>query len=169
MSGFLGFPHKQSEDVKGMENSNFSGQLYKRPSVSHSGPLVPGSGYSNARGVKEVDDGPPVSNRVNLSKLSGLVASRTLLSEDQEKAVHMHHRKPIEVRKSVEATNGSESRRRQDQKRVVDQSHIESRRVPTEKLTPVSYYCYFFFTNSKYQSILLLSQKIRPWSPSLSL
>ncbi|KAJ1389756.1 Serine/threonine-protein kinase, active site [Sesbania bispinosa] len=124
--------HKQSEDVKEMDNY-FSGHLYKKP--SHSGPLVPGSGW--ARAGKEVDDGPPVSNRVNLSKLSGLVASRTLLSEDQEeKPVHLHHRKPIEVRKSGEATNGSESRRRQDQKRMVDLGQMENRRVPTEKSTP---------------------------------
>lgn len=138
MSGILVFPHKQSENVKEMGN-NFSGHLCKRP--SHSGPLVPGSGW--ARGGKEVDDGPPVSNRVNLSKLSGLVASRTQVSEDQEKKpVHLHHRKPVEVRKSTELTNGSESRRRQDQKRIVDLSQIENRRDPPEKSTPVSF---FFF------------------------
>ncbi|XP_012572679.1 probable serine/threonine-protein kinase At1g54610 isoform X2 [Cicer arietinum] len=132
VSGNLGFPHKQSEDVKEMEN-NLSGHFYKRP--SHSGPLAPGSGW--ARGVNEVDNGPPVSTRVNLSKLSGLVASRTLLSEDQQqKPVSLLHRKPIEVRKSVEASNGSESRRRRDKKRIVDQSQIVNRRVPTEKSTP---------------------------------
>lgn len=137
VSGNLGFPHKQSEDVKEMEN-NLSGHFYKRP--SHSGPLAPGSGW--ARGVNEVDNGPPVSTRVNLSKLSGLVASRTLLSEDQQqKPVSLLHRKPIEVRKSVEASNGSESRRRRDKKRIVDQSQIVNRRVPTEKSTPVRYYC----------------------------
>ncbi|TKY66852.1 serine/threonine-protein kinase [Spatholobus suberectus] len=131
VSGILGFPHKQSEDVKEME-SNFPGHHYKRP--SHSGPLIPGSVW--AKGGKEVDDATPVSNRGNLSKLSGLVASRTLLSEDQEdKPVHLHHKKPIEVRKSVESTNGSESRR-QDQKRIVDLHQIESRRVPAERSTP---------------------------------
>ncbi|XP_057423355.1 probable serine/threonine-protein kinase At1g09600, partial [Lotus japonicus] len=132
VSGFLGVAHKQSEDVKEMGN-NSSGHLFKRP--SHSGPLVPGYGW--AKGAKEVDDGPPVSNRVNLSKLSGLVASRTSLPEDQgEKPAHLHHRKPVEVRKSVEATSGSESRRRHDQKRIVDQSQIDNRRVPAEKSTP---------------------------------
>ena len=86
---------------------------------------------------------PPVSNRVNISKLSGLVASRTF-SEDQEvKPVYSNHRKPIEVRKSVESTNGTESRRRHDQKQIVDLNQIESRRVPAEKSTPVSC-CYFF-------------------------
>lgn len=133
VSGTQGYPHKQSKDVKETEN-NLSGHFYNRP--SHSGPLVPGSGW--VRGVKEVDNGPTVSNRVNLSKLSGLVASRTLLSEDQEpKPVpSFPYRKPIEVRKSVEATNGSESRRRRDKKRIADQSQIVNRRVPTEKSTP---------------------------------
>jgi len=143
VSGTQGYPHKQSKDVKETEN-NLSGHFYNRP--SHSGPLFPGSGW--VRGMKEVDNGPTVSNRVNLSKLSGLVASRTLLSEDQEpKPVpSFPYRKPIEVRKSVEATNGSESRRRRDKKRVVDQSQIVNRRVPTEKSTPVSYYsCYYLF------------------------
>lgn len=133
VSGTQGYPHKQSKDVKETEN-NLSGHFYNRP--SHSGPLVPGSGW--ARGAKEVDNGPTVSNRVNLSKLSSLVASRTLLSEDQEpKPVpSFPYRKSIEVRKSVEATNGSESRRRRDKKRIVDQSQIVNRRVPTEKSTP---------------------------------
>ncbi|CAL5212759.1 unnamed protein product [Lathyrus oleraceus] len=132
VSGIAGFPHKQSEDAREMEN-NASGHFYKRP--SHSGPLAPGSGW--ARGVKEVDNGPTVSNRVNLSKLSGLVASRTLTSEDQEpKPVPFPNRKPIEVRKSLEATSGSESRRRRDKKRIVDHSQIVNRRVPTEKSTP---------------------------------
>lgn len=142
VSGILVFPHKQSEDVKAMENS-FSGHIYKKP--SHSGPLVPGSVW--AKGAKEVDDVPPTSIRGNLSKLSGLVASRTLLPEDQQdKPVHLHHRKPSEVRKSMESTTGSESRRRQEQKRIVDHNQIESRRVPTEKSTPVSYHCYIFFS-----------------------
>lgn len=146
VSGFLVFPHKQSEDVKEVGN-NLSGYLYKRP--SHSGPLIPGSGWG--KGGKEVDDGAPVSNRVNLSKLSGLVASRTMLSQDQEeKPVHLHHRKPIEVRKSVESTNGSESRRRQDQKRIIDLAQIGNGRLHSEKLTPVSSLLCFFFlpTNS---------------------
>jgi len=141
VSGILVFPHKKSEDAKEIEN-NFSGHIYKKP--SHSGPLVPGSAW--AKGAKEVDDVPPVSIRGNLSKLSGLVASRTLLPEDQEgKQVHLHHRKPSEVRKSIESTNGSESRRRQEQKQIVDHNQIQSRRVPTEKSTPVSYYCLSLF------------------------
>ncbi|KAK7263667.1 hypothetical protein RJT34_31261 [Clitoria ternatea] len=131
VSGILVFPHKQA-DVKEMQSS-FSGHLHKRP--SHSGPLVAGSGW--AKSGKEVDDGPPVSNRVNLSKLSGLVASRTLMSADQEdKPVHLHHRKPTEVKKYAESTNGSESRRRQDQKQIVDLNQMESRRVPAGKSTP---------------------------------
>ncbi|KAE9616879.1 putative protein-serine/threonine kinase CMGC-CDK-CRK7-CDK9 family [Lupinus albus] len=131
VSGFLGFPpQKRLEDAKDMGN-NLSGRRYKRP--SHSGPLVPG--YNLAMSGKEVDEGAPVSNRVNLSKLSGLVASRTTSSQDQEeKPVQLHHRKPIEVRKSVESTSGSESRRH-DQKWIADLTQIESGRVPNEKVT----------------------------------
>ncbi|KAE9620642.1 hypothetical protein Lal_00019313 [Lupinus albus] len=131
-SGFLVFPpHKHSEDVKEMGN-NLSGRLRKRP--SHSGPLVPG--YRWAKSGKEVDDGDPVSNRVNLSKLYGLTASRPMPSQDEEKKpVQLHHGKPIEVIKSVESTSGSDSRR-QDQQRIVDLPQIENGRVPSEKLTP---------------------------------
>lgn len=153
MSGIAGFPHKQSEDAREMEN-NASGHFYKRP--SHSGPLAPGSGW--ARGVKEVDNGPTVSNRVNLSKLSGLVASRTLTSEDQEpKPVPFPNRKPIEVRKSLEATSGSESRRRRDKKRIVDHSQIVNRRVPTEKSTPVSHYFLFFYYKTSFAEYLKIA------------
>lgn len=48
--------------------------------VSYSGPLVPGVGWSKA--AKKYDDISVVSTRTNLSSLSGLVASRTLTSED---------------------------------------------------------------------------------------
>ncbi|MED6107169.1 hypothetical protein PIB30_011437 [Stylosanthes scabra] len=132
VSGQLVYPPKQSENAKETGN-NLSGHIYRRP--SHSGPLVPGSSWG--RGGKEVDDGPPVSNRVNLSKLSGLMASRTQVSEDQEgKPVHLQYRKPVEIRKSMELTSGSELRRRQDQKRIADLSQIENRRDPAEKSTP---------------------------------
>ncbi|KAE9593012.1 hypothetical protein Lal_00029404 [Lupinus albus] len=131
VSGFLVFPpHEKSEDGKEMRN-NLSGRVYKRP--SHSGPLVPG--YSSAKSGREVDDEAPVSNRVNPSELSGLVAARTMSSQDQEeKRVHLYHRKPIEVRKSMESTSQSESRR-QDQKRIADRTQIDSGRVPSKKLT----------------------------------
>ncbi|CAL0333862.1 unnamed protein product [Lupinus luteus] len=130
MSGFLVFPPHEKSDGKEMRNS-LSGRVYKKP--SHSGPLVPG--YSWAKSGREVDGEAPVSNRVNLSELSGLVASRTMSTQDQEEnPVHLHYRKPIEVRKSLESTSRSESRR-QNQKQIADLTQIDSGRVPSEKLT----------------------------------
>lgn len=138
VSGFLVYPPHKHPDVKETE-SNFSGRIYNRP--SHSGPLVQGPGW--AKGRKEADEGPFGSNRVSLSKLSGLVASRTLASEDQEeKPVPSQSRKIIEGRRSVEASNGSESRR-QDRKRqtqrLSDLYHVENGRPPPKESTPVSF------------------------------
>ena len=132
VSGFLGFPHKQ--DV-----NNFSGHLYSR--TSHSGPLVHGPGWT--KGVKGVDEQPVGSSRVNLSKPSGLVASRTSSSETrEEKHVSSQRGKTIEARKFMEPSNGSQSKRRQDQKRhfqrLVDLGSIESGRAPDKDSTPVS-------------------------------
>lgn len=137
-SGLLAFPHNQSEDIKEMEN-NFSGHLFKRP--SHSGPLVQGPGPGWVKVGKDMDERHLGSNRVNLSKLSGLVASRTLVSKDQEdKSLRLQPRKAVDIRKSVESITGSESRR-QDQKgqsQRIDICRIEHGRTPTKELTPVS-------------------------------
>ncbi|KAI4333956.1 hypothetical protein L6164_018702 [Bauhinia variegata] len=137
VSGVLAFPRKQSEDGKEMEN-NLSGHLYKRP-THYSGPLVYGPG--TAKGGKDVDEHPPVSNRANLSKVSGLVASRTLLSDQEEKSVPLQPKKTREVRKSVQSTNGSDSRKRLDQRhhrsqRMADFCQIENGRAPTDESTP---------------------------------
>ncbi|XP_054811761.1 probable serine/threonine-protein kinase At1g54610 [Prosopis cineraria] len=135
VSGFLVYPSQKQSHEKEMEN-NFSGNLNKRP--SHSGPLVPGIQW--ARVGKEVDEGPLGSNRINLSKVSGLVASRTSSSEDQEeKPISLLPRKTIEVKKSVESTNGSDSRRhdrKRQSPRIVDLSQIENARGSTQELTP---------------------------------
>ncbi|XP_028807851.1 probable serine/threonine-protein kinase At1g54610 isoform X2 [Neltuma alba] len=135
VSGFLVYPPQKQSHVKEMEN-NFSGHLYKRP--SHSGPLVPG--VQLARGGKEFDEGPLGSNRVNLAKLSGLVASRTSSSEDQEeKPISMLPRKTIEVKKSVESNNVSESRRhdrKRQSPRIADLGQVENARGSTQELTP---------------------------------
>ncbi|XP_019413242.1 PREDICTED: probable serine/threonine-protein kinase At1g54610 isoform X2 [Lupinus angustifolius] len=154
VSGFLLFPpNKHSEDVKETGN-NISGRPRKRP--SRSGPLVPG--YRWVKSGKEVDDGDPVSNRMNQSKLYGLTASRPMSSQDaEEKPVQLHHGKPIEVRKSVESTSGSDSRR-QDQRRIDDLTQIESGRVPSEKLTPVFQDKHVVRKNKIYMSGPLLAQ-----------
>ncbi|KAI4322679.1 hypothetical protein L6164_022349 [Bauhinia variegata] len=137
VSGVLAFPHKQSENSKEMEN-NFSGPLYKRPS-HYSGPLVYGPGW--AKDGKDADKHPPISNRANLSKPSSLVASRTLPSDHQvEKPVPSQPKKPFEVHKSSELTNGSDSRRRLDERRqsqrLADFCQIENGRAPIRESTP---------------------------------
>ena len=141
VSGYFVFPHKQSDDVKEMENY-FSGPLYTRP--SHSGPLVPVYAWEKAR--KEVGEQPPVSNKANLSKLSGLVASRTTLSEDQEqKPVPLKPRNRSQVQQSLVSTNGAGSRRRHDKMRLsqrIDFNQIEEGKVPTENSIQVSCFSY---------------------------
>ncbi|XP_054790428.1 probable serine/threonine-protein kinase At1g54610 [Prosopis cineraria] len=135
-SGLLVFPHKQSDNVKEMEN-NFSGYRIS----SHSGPLVQGPAWIKVG--KDVDEGHLGSNGVNLSKLSGLVASRTSMSEDQEEKSHLSQPgKRVETRKPVESTSGSELRRRQAQKHQsqrIDLCHGEHGRTPTKELTPEGY------------------------------
>ncbi|RZB76847.1 putative serine/threonine-protein kinase isoform B [Glycine soja] len=133
--GHLVFPQKQSEDHKETLNY-FSGPLYQRP--LHSGPLVPGYGYEMAG--REAGGRPHVSSKVNLPKLSGLVASRTSLSGDQkENPVPLKPRETIQVQ---ESTNGSESRRRHDKKRhsqTIDPRQIENGKFSTETLIQVSF------------------------------
>ncbi|KAE9588558.1 putative protein-serine/threonine kinase CMGC-CDK-CRK7-CDK9 family [Lupinus albus] len=87
VSGFFVFPHKQSEDVK-ERDIYFSRPRGKKP--SYSGPLVLGSDW-------EVGEQPPVSNKVNLSKISGSAASKSSLSRDQkEKPVSLWPPKTIQ-------------------------------------------------------------------------
>lgn len=156
VSGFLVYPPQNQSHVREMEN-NFSGNIYRRP--SHSGPLVPG--IQLGRGGKEVDDGPLGSNRVNLSKLSGLVASRTSAPEDhrEERRISLLPRKTFEVKKSVESTNNVSDSRRHDRKRhsprIVDLTHLENARGSTQELTPVRLSlisCFILFTWSIFGS-----------------
>ncbi|XWS54172.1 hypothetical protein CRYUN_Cryun10bG0066900 [Craigia yunnanensis] len=74
---------------------------YNRKKISHSGPLVHGTVFGKSG--KEHDDLPMVSSRANLSKLSGLVATRTLASED-------HREKPGPL--TLEAVNQAGRSRR---------------------------------------------------------
>ncbi|KAJ1434541.1 Serine/threonine-protein kinase, active site [Sesbania bispinosa] len=129
VSGFLGLPNKQSEDVKEMGNY-FSGPLYQRP--SHSGSLVPGLGWDKL-GKEAGEWRPPVSNKVNPTKLSGSVTCRISLSGDQkENPVPLRPRETIQIHKSLESTNTSESRRRHNRKRhsqIIDLSQMENGKV----------------------------------------
>ncbi|GMI79793.1 hypothetical protein like AT1G53050 [Hibiscus trionum] len=76
-SGFLIDPPKQTNAAK--ENSR-DFMEYNRKKVSHSGPLVYGAAFGKSG--KEPDDLTRLSSRANLSKLSGLVATRALAPED---------------------------------------------------------------------------------------
>lgn len=148
MSGFLVYPNKQSEDVKEMANY-FSGPLSQRP--SHSGSLVPGSGWDSVR--KEAgEQRPRVSNKLNLSKsstVSGLVPRRTSMYGDQkENPVPLRPRQIIQAQKPLESTNGSESRRRFDKKgqsQIIDLSQRENGKVSIETLIQVSFFNYYSF------------------------
>ncbi|XWS63420.1 hypothetical protein CRYUN_Cryun06bG0095600 [Craigia yunnanensis] len=76
-SGFLIDLPKQTPAAR-EESKDFL--EYNRKKISHSGPLVHGTVFGKSG--KEHDDLTMVSSRANLSKLSGLVATRTLASED---------------------------------------------------------------------------------------
>ncbi|KAK5836960.1 probable serine/threonine-protein kinase At1g54610 [Gossypium arboreum] len=77
-SGLLINPPKQTPTAK--ENGRDFLE-YNRKKVSHSGPLIYGAAFGKSG--KEPDDLTRLSSRANLSKLSGLVATRTLAPEDQ--------------------------------------------------------------------------------------
>ncbi|KAK7272382.1 hypothetical protein RJT34_28928 [Clitoria ternatea] len=122
VSGYLGFPHKQSEDIKDKVNY-FSGPLYQKP--LHSGPLVPGYGWEMVG--KEAGEQPPVSNKVNPSR-----TSRTSFSGDQKE-----NPVPLRPRETMQLQNSLESRRRHDknrQSRRINLSRIENGNVPAETL-----------------------------------
>ncbi|KAE8692758.1 putative serine/threonine-protein kinase [Hibiscus syriacus] len=76
-SGLLVDPSKQTNAAK--ENSRDFLE-YNRKKVSHSGPLVYGVAFGKSG--KEPDDLTRLPSRANLSKLSGLVATRKLAPED---------------------------------------------------------------------------------------
>ena len=76
-SGLLIDPPKQTPTEKEESRDLLE---YSRKKISHSGPLVHGTVFGKSG--KEHDDLTMVSSRANLSKLSGLVATRTLAYED---------------------------------------------------------------------------------------
>ncbi|MBA0726750.1 hypothetical protein Golax_002557 [Gossypium laxum] len=76
-SGLLINPPKQTPTAK--ENGRDFLE-YNRKKASHSGPLVYGA--ASGKSWKEPDDLTRLSSRANFSKLSGLVATRTLAPED---------------------------------------------------------------------------------------
>lgn len=100
--------------------------------VSYSGPLGPGAGWAVTG--KKYDDVSVVPSRADLATLSGLVACRTLPSEDSR----------LETVKQVNESSqlSEETMRKQDQKRgmqnLASSRHIETGRA-TKGLVLVSF------------------------------
>ncbi|GKU96453.1 hypothetical protein SLEP1_g9685 [Rubroshorea leprosula] len=80
-SGFLIDPTRKSQAVREGSRDFLE---YNRKKVSYSGPLVNGAGWGKP--AKELDDAHMFPERANLSKLSGLVTSRTLASDEQKES-----------------------------------------------------------------------------------
>lgn len=123
-SGFQIDPHRPSQGFKETSKSML-GQPPQR--VSYSGPLGPSVGWT-ASG-KKYEDMSCVSTRSDLSTLSGLVASRTLPSEDsRERPGYSQKDKANQMKKSSELHE--EPPRRQDQRRWM-QNLSSSRNLET--------------------------------------
>ncbi|XP_059449374.1 probable serine/threonine-protein kinase At1g54610 [Corylus avellana] len=112
-SGLLVAPPKQPRPVKEVRTGEPE-HLHKR--VSHSGPLVPGPRWTKSE--KELDAPSAVSTAVNLSKLSGLVVTRTFsLSDDHQEKPGPTQPDTTEQFGRISGSGSElESRRRQDHK-----------------------------------------------------
>lgn len=112
-SGLLVAPPKQPRPVKEVRTGEPE-HLQKR--VSHSGPLVNGPRWTKSG--KELDAPSAVPTAANLSKMSGLVATRTLLlSEDhQEKSGPTQPDTTQQLGRFSGSVSELESRRKQDHK-----------------------------------------------------
>ena len=143
-SGLLVAPPKQSRPVKEVRTGEPE-HLHKK--VSHSGPLVPGPRWTKSG--KELDAPSAVSTAANLSKLSGLVVSRTFsLSEDhQEKPGPTQPDTTEQLGRFSGSVSELESRRRQDHKhhsqRNGDFSQVDGKAL-TKEPSLVSYLSCFF-------------------------
>ncbi|KAL7219247.1 hypothetical protein ACSBR2_012349 [Camellia fascicularis] len=108
-SGFPIDPPRHSQAAKEMVGKDRMDHNTKR--VSHSGPLAPGVGWTKAG--KKYDDMNVISTRADLSTLSGLVASRTSLSDDsRDKLGPSQPKATDQVAKSSESHEVSGSARR---------------------------------------------------------
>ncbi|XP_052178128.1 probable serine/threonine-protein kinase At1g54610 [Diospyros lotus] len=76
-SGFPMDPPRQTNSVKGVGKDVMD---HNSRRASHSGPLGPGAGWTKSG--KKYEDISIISSRADLSTLSGLVASRTMASEE---------------------------------------------------------------------------------------
>ncbi|KAK9285135.1 hypothetical protein L1049_024320 [Liquidambar formosana] len=110
-SGFPLDPPRYTQALNGV-SKDF---LEQRNRVSHSGPLVQGAAWAKSR--KKPDDPSMAAARADLSTLSGLVATRTLLSDDRrEKPGPSQPEATNQVGRRSGPLNDWESSRRQDRK-----------------------------------------------------
>ncbi|KAJ6693478.1 hypothetical protein OIU85_004265 [Salix viminalis] len=111
VSGFMIGPSERGQALREGRGDFMERQ---RKKVSHSGPLVQGNGWT--RTGKNFDNHNMVSGRHNLSTISGLAATRTILSgDDQEKPGVPQPEVVKQVGRLQGSINGLESSRRVDQ------------------------------------------------------
>ncbi|CAK7322461.1 unnamed protein product [Dovyalis caffra] len=111
VSGFMIDPSKQSQAVR-ERRGDFMEHQHKK--VSHSGPLVQGNGWT--RTGKDFDNHNMVSGRHNLSTISGLVATRTILPGDRQEKPDVPHPEVVkQVGRLQGSLNGLGSSRKQGQ------------------------------------------------------
>lgn len=111
VSGFMIGPSERGQALREGRGDFMERQ---RKKVSHSGPLVQGNGWT--RTGKNFDNHNMVSGRHNLSTISGLVATRTILpGDDQEKPGVPQPEVVKQVGRLQGSINGLESSRRVDQ------------------------------------------------------
>ncbi|KAK2976314.1 hypothetical protein RJ640_029218 [Escallonia rubra] len=120
-SGFLIDPPRPTKAIKEVDKD-----FQEHPSnrVSHSGPLVQGVGWTKAAKkyddmsvAKKYDDMSVVSSRADLSTHSGLVASRTLMSEEyRDKLVPSYPEATNRVGRIGEPSDELMHMRKQEQK-----------------------------------------------------
>ncbi|KAJ6433467.1 hypothetical protein OIU84_017204 [Salix udensis] len=111
VSGFMIGP---SERGQALREGRGDFMERSRKKVSHSGPLVQGNGWT--RTGKNFDNHNMASGRHNLSTISGLVATRTILpGDDQEKPGVPQPEVVKQVGRLQGSINGLESSRRVDQ------------------------------------------------------
>lgn len=82
-----GFPIEQSRPSHYKKEASNGLELHPPMRESYSGPLVAGTWTKSGKKYDEVS----ITSRADLSGLSGLVSSRTLLADDREKRIHSQY------------------------------------------------------------------------------
>ena len=137
-SGFPIDPPRQSQALKEVRRE----QMEQPPNrASYSGPLVPGVGWTKA--ARKYDEVSVVSTRTNLSTLSGLVASRTLTSEDARDKYFPSHQVADQAGRVSESFDKLGSSRNQDMKvqtqGITSTHQMENLRGSTKESVMVSF------------------------------